>query len=112
MALNPLPIIAIITATLIFQALIFGEEYADKSFPEYEEITAACTDNDDSFFSGFACVVQQIGYFFRVVGGVVLFLLNLVSFNVPGAPWFIRVIVGGLMGTGIFWSAATLFRGN
>jgi hypothetical protein len=112
MAMNPLPIIAIITATLVFQALIFGEEYAEQSFPNYEEFTSACDDGDDGFFSGIYCIFQQVGYFFRVIVGVVLFLFNLISFNVPGAPWFIRVIVSGILGGGIFWATATLFRGN
>lgn len=109
MAASPIPVLLIVVATLTFQAMLFGSELAEKSFPTLEEPEAG---DCDGFLDGFACGVDYVVNFISVVFGVVAFFFNLVTFNVPGAPWFVRLLVGGAIGGSIVWSVATLFRGN
>lgn len=112
MALSPLPILAVIVCTLVFEGLVFGDTLAEKSFPEFEEVEETCAEGGDGFFAGIECFVAKVVFFLRVIGGVVAFFFNLITFNVPGAPWFIRAVIGTFMTAGIGWSVATFFRGN
>lgn len=101
MAMNPLPVLAIVTISLVFQGLLFGQEIAERSFPTFEKPE-----------EGAWGALEAAGNVLLSLWGVVVFLYNLVSFNVPGAPWYARVIVGGITGSAVIWSIATLVRGN
>lgn len=114
-AVSPLPVLIIVVGVLVFQALLFGGELAEKSFPTIKN-EEGTTEDCDSVFGDFGCgvrnVLQSIWNFFRVIGGVIAFFFNLVTFNVPGAPWFVRLVVGSFIGSALVWSVAGLFRGN
>lgn len=102
MAASPVPILAIIILTLTFEGLLFGSEIADRSFPSYEEPQSG------GFWGALDAVVAVV----QVIWGAVVFFFNLITFNVPGAPWYIRVPIGAMLGGGLVWSLATLIRGN
>lgn len=100
--MNPLPILLIIIMTLTFQGLLFGAEIADRVFPTFREPTSG----------GFFGVLDAIIAVVQAVWGVVLFFFSLLFFDVPGAPWWVRVPVGAALTGGLIWSIATLIRGG
>lgn len=102
MGTSPLVILAIIALTLVFEGLLFGSEIEDFQLPQFEEPKSG----------GFFAVLDALLSIVQVIWGVVLFFFNLVTFNVPGAPWYIRVPVGTMLTGGLVWSIATLIRGN
>lgn len=115
----PIAILVVISLTLGFEGLIFGQDFLASSFPPLLTVNpGSCgpVNNivDATFWIG--CQIGQIvlfvGNVFLVIGGVVLFLFNLVSFNVPGAPLFVRFVVGTAIGGTLIWSIAALFRGD
>jgi hypothetical protein len=115
MGTSPVIALTIVMLTLTFEGLLFGEELAEKSFPDL--IDPAHESQDcDGFFDGFVCAIETvlsyIGNFFIILFGAIVFIINAITFNVAGAPWFVRVPMGTLMGTMILWPAVTLFRGN
>lgn len=103
MAPSPVPVLAVIILTISFQALLFGDELAERSFPSFEE-----PEETGGFFGAFDVIAAIL----KTIWGVVVFFTNLLTFNVPGAPTFIRVIVGSIMGGGLIWSIATLIKGT
>lgn len=109
MAASPIPVLLIIVGTLVFQGMLFGSELAEKSFPTLEKPEAG---DCEGLIDGFVCGVNYVVDFFRVLFGVIAFFFNLITFNVPGAPWFVRAFLGAAMGCAILWSVVTLFRGN
>jgi hypothetical protein len=110
MAQSPIAVLVIIVSTLVFVAMIEGDQLAESLFPNVAEATPACS--GDSFFDGIFCFFEFVVLVFQVVGAAIAFFFNLITFNIDGAPWFVRVLVGTLLGTGILWSCITLFRGN
>lgn len=111
MAASPVAVLSVILCTLAFEGLLFGTELAEKSFPSFDApaerncgaLQFLC-DTADAVAAAFA-VIQGIW-------GVFVFFFNLLTFNIPGAPWFVRLVAGGALGGGIIWSLAGLFRGN
>lgn len=95
-------VLAIIVVTLVFEGLLFGEELENFSFPQFEEPTSG------GFFGALEALLSIV----KVVWGAVLFFFDLLTFNVPGAPWYVRVPVGAILGGGLVWSIATLIRGT
>ena len=115
MASSPLVVLSIVFLTLAFEGLVFGGEIASQSFPKPEEAPASCGEGDDALSRIANCitsVVYGIVNTAKVIFGVVAFLFNLITFNVPGAPAYIRFPVGGIIVVGIVWSVAGLIRGN
>jgi len=82
---------------LVFQAVLFGAEYAEAAFPEFEQP------------EGVLDIIQQV---LSAIWGVVEFVFSLVTFNVPGAPFWIRVPIATYFGGTIVWSVASLVRGG
>lgn len=95
-------VLAIVLITLTFEGLLFGSEIAERGLPSFER------PNTGGFFGALDALLAIVSG----VWGAILFFLNLVTFNVPGAPWWIRLPVGGLLGGGLIWSIAVLFRGG
>ena len=100
MARSPIMTLAIILTVLAFEGLIFGQSIAERSFPTFEEPTST------GFWGAFEAALA----FVKAVWGVVVFLFNLITVNVPGSPWWIRLPVGGILGGGLIWSIAQLLR--
>lgn len=109
MAPSPVPVLAIVTLTLVFEALLFGGAIAHETFKAPEEPPAIdCT----GFFDGAACTINAVLGFFRSMWGVLAFFFALLTFDVPGAPWFIRLLVGTFVTGATIWSVASLIRGG
>lgn len=98
MAANPVPVLAVIIIVLVFEAMIGGEELVQESFPDF----------DEGSFGG----IDILGDIITGIFGTVAYIFNLITFNVGGAPWFIRVPVGTVLGGALIWSITTLIRGN
>lgn len=99
----------VILATLSFEGLVFGGELAEQSFPKFEQPNEG---DCSGFLDGVACFFGWIVEVAKLIFGTVVFLFNLVTFNVPGTPLFIKVVLsGGIIGS-IVWCVATLIRGN
>lgn len=99
---SPVPHLLVMTVVLVFQGVLFGSEIAEESFPEFEEPSSG------GFFGALEALLAVV----QAVWGVVVFVFNLVTFNVPGAPWFIRVPIATYFGGTIVWSLASLIRGS
>lgn len=114
MAANPIGIIAIIITTLTFTGLLYGNELAANSFPalldtDYGTCTSSGLDAIGCYIGKTVAFVLNI---FIVIYGGAVFLFNLISFNIPGTPWYVRTIIGSVLGGGILWSVVSLLRGN
>lgn len=104
---GPIVVLAIVVLTLIFEGMLYGSELAEQSFPTLDEPEE---EDCSGFLDGFACGVRAAWNFIRMLFGVVAFFYNLVTFNVPGAPWFVRVFVGAIFGGSILWTLAVFIR--
>lgn len=110
---GPIAAILIIAMTLAFEGLLFGSTIAEQSYPA---LIPASFSTCGGGIDGIAC---YIGTFFLFVAnlfigifGTAVFIFNLISFNVPGAPWFVRTVVGAGFGLTLGWAIASLFRGG
>ena len=114
MATSPLPFLIIITLTLTFEGLYFGQDLFTNSYPEFKEVNfGACTGNPlDVIGCWFANIGAIIANIAAAIFGTVVFFFNLLSFNIPGTPPAIRAILGTIFTGGIIWSIASLIRGN
>lgn len=119
--MNPIPFLAIILAVLAFEGLVFGQDLAASSFPTPSDVDFASCTADGVWNAGFGfgfigCVFQQvlnvIVNFFKFLYGTAVFFFGLISFNVGGAPLFVRFFLGSIFGGTILWSLAGLFRGG
>lgn len=95
-------ILAIIILVLTGEALIFGEEIAARSFPTFEQPQS----------SGILGALDALLAVIQGVWGAIVFFFNLVTFNVPDAPFWVRIPAGAILGGGLVWSISQLFRGN
>lgn len=119
---GPLGLLLIVGGMLVFSASLQGTSYLLQSFPPLLQITfnqcvAAGHSNIPflgpviSGFSDLGCAVYS-GILFAVnivliLYGFVVLLWNATTFNVPGAPDFVRAVFGILM-LGIGFSAVKL----
>ena len=94
---SPVPVLVALTVVLVFEGLLFGATLVESSFPEFEQ--------PDGILDALIGIVQAIW-------GVVVFIFNLITFNIPGAPFWVRVPVGIAIGGSLMWSIATLIRGG
>lgn len=95
-------VLGIVLVTVAFEGLIFGAEIAERSFPAFDQPQSG----------GFFAVLDALLAIVQTIWGAVVFFFNLLTFNIPGAPFWVRVPVGGLIGGGFVWSVATLVRGG
>lgn len=106
-------VLAVVFLTLAFEGLVFGGELASQSFPQPIDSGTACSGTGLDLIAN--CVFaffEGVLNVFRVIFGVVAFIWNLITFNVPGAPDYVRYPVGGIIVVGLVWSIAGLIRGN
>ena len=102
MGASPMPILAIVILVLVFEGLLFGEEIAEQALPTFNQPQSG------GFWGALDALISVV----QAVWGSVLFFLSLLTFNVPGAPWFVRVPIGALLGGGLIYSVVTIIRGN
>lgn len=95
-------IMAVLIVVLTFEGLLFGAEIAERTFPT---ISAPEGGGFWSSLSGVVAVVQG-------AIALVVFMFNLITFGIPGVPDFIRVMIGGIQGVALVYSAFVLFRGG
>lgn len=62
--------------------------------------------------SGGIPVLSGIASFFNMMIGFINVILQVISFNIPGAPTFIRLVVGGTITSIGTWSIVELIRGT
>ena len=119
--MNPLPVLSVIAMVLAFEGLLFGQDIVASSFPAFNDV-----DFQDCFSTGFiasgfglgyiSCVVVQvfniIVNFFKFLYGTVVFFVKLLSFDIGGAPTWIRYVLGSITTGTILWSIAGLARGS
>lgn len=110
MASSPIIVLAICVPTFVFQALLVGAVQGEPEFPTFSTSTVVCS--GDGFVDGIKCPFYWVMDLFRVLFAAAGWFFGLLTFNVPGAPWFIRVVVSSLIGGPTVWAIATLIRGN
>lgn len=112
MAASPIAAIFVITMTMVFQALLFGDEYAADSFGALEDFNQECTETGP--FAGLKCFFQGFVKFFKVLGAFIGFFFKFASLDVitGETPWPVRVISATLIITIFVWSITAVFRGN
>jgi hypothetical protein len=107
--------LSIVGLTAVFMGLFLGQSLAEQSYPPFFNVNfGSCAGNP---LSVIGCWVSNVGALiinlFIFLYGTVVFFINILTFNVPGAPSWIRTIIGTLMGGTVLWSIATaLFRGS
>lgn len=107
MSLSPIAILFIAVSTLAFEAILFSDSLTEMGLPVFEQPTVSC----DGIINCTIATVQFAVSIVKAVWGTIVLLINLLSFNVPGAPWYIRLIIGSAVGGGMAWSIARLIRG-
>lgn len=95
-------VLAIVMITITFEGLLFGSEIAARSFPSFDQPTSG------GFFGALDAILAVL----QAVWGAIVFFFNLLTFNIPGAPWWIRIPIGSILGGGFVWSIAALIRGG
>jgi hypothetical protein len=109
------PSLAIVGLTLAFMGLLFGQSLAESSYPAFKSVDfGACSGNA---LDEIACWIGNVGAivfnFFAFIYGTIVFFIALLTFNVPGAPTWIRFLVGTMIGGTVLWAlATTLLRGS
>lgn len=109
MDLPVLPLLFVIIGSLVFEGLVYGAEIAEETFAEFAEPE----DRDCSgFLDGVACVFGFVIDVFQAIFAAVVFLFRLITFDVPDAPWWIRVPIATVLGGGLILVVVQIFRGN
>lgn len=110
MAQSPIAVLIIVLATLTFEAILFGGPLVEGAAPKFSE--EAAERDCGGFFGAAKCAAESVFNILGMIWGVIVFFFNLVTFNVPGAPLYVRVVLGGAISGALIWSLASLIRGN
>lgn len=97
MQIPVLPLLAVLSCSLAFEGLVYGQAIAEASFPTLSAPT------------------NPLEVLFGVIGivfGGIVFFLNLLTFNVPDAPTWVRVPFATIFGGGLFFLILGLIRGS
>lgn len=114
MGIGPLALLIIAVGTIGFEALVFGQDLVESSIiPTIE--TPTCPDTL-GVFETMACWIKVVGIgivnTFIVVISVIRFFFSALTFNVPGANIYVRIMFSTVMVGGIGLAIAGLFRGT
>ena len=112
--------LAIVALTLTFQGLLYGGSLIDASYPALRTVDFDACNDATGWTRGieiFGCYIGNVLLILInavvLIFGTVVFFVNLITFNVPGAPTFVRFLVGATLGASVLWIViATLFRGT
>jgi len=114
--ISPLVLLVIAVATVGFESLVFGGDLVEKSVITSVPNPTCDGQAFDNVFEKIACYIRSfiVGLVntFLMVASVVLFFFNALTFNVPGAPNVVRVLMGTVFIGGMGWAIASLFRGT
>lgn len=102
MAESPIIVLTVIMFVLVGEGLLFGAEIAERSFPAFEEPSS----------SGLLGAVEGAVSVLQAVWGAVVFFFNMITFNIPGAEFWVRAPMTVIFGGALFWSISSLARGN
>lgn len=123
-------ILGIVILTVAFQGLFYGSSLVQSSYPPLRSVDFGSCSDQQSWASGVPIIgaisdgtktiACWVGNFFLIIGnvfvflyGTVVFIINVMTFNVPGAPTFIRFLIGGILGGSLLFVVATsLIRGS
>lgn len=115
--IGPVSILLIATLVLIFEGVIFGSQLAENSI--ITSVPSQVCNQGSGFGSEIGWIACNTANFFifilnifLVIGSVIAFFFNAVTFNVPGAPWYIRIFVSVIFVGGMGWAIASLVRGT
>ena len=104
MAASPVPVLMIVGLYVAFFMLIVGtagDTYGMGAVPED-------LPSEDDDFGGW----DIIGDIVRAVFGFIKLLFGALTFNVEGAPLWVRIPISTGIITSLLWSAMTLIRGT
>ncbi|MHB8586443.1 MAG: hypothetical protein ACYDDF_11500 [Thermoplasmatota archaeon] len=113
MSLAPMSILVAVALVLTFEGLLYGGSITSNlpalpAFPNF----GACTGDP---FTIIGCelvnVVSLLGAFGLSIVDAAILILNLASFNIPGAPDYIRLLMTFIIGGAIFLGIAGMLRG-
>lgn len=113
--MNPIPVLFLAMGTLVFTSILYGNALADESFPNATVVNFGQCGNEGGFGALFCPLWNVFLYIvniFKIIFGAIAFVFNLVTLNVPGAPWYIRAMYFTFFGGTITWSIASLLRGG
>lgn len=104
MAPSPVPVLIIIGVYVAFYAVMAGTAEA--------EVNTYGVDQDPGIEAPSGGVFSAIADVFSAISTVFDFLIGALTFNVDGAPFWVRIPVGaGIIGS-LAWSVVTLIRGD
>ena len=111
--MNPTPILIGVITVITFQAILYGTSVQNPqgqglTFPTAPERYCQSTD----LSCNLARAVDYIVYTFVIIGTTVYAFLSIISFNIPGAPIEVRLLVSATIVTAIAWAVAGLVRGG
>lgn len=99
---NPITILAVVTVFTIFSALVIGTTSEESPIPTFREPEG----------SGFFAALDALLSILKVIWGVIVFIGKAMTLDIPGAPWFVRLVIGTLTVGGVSWALASMIRGR
>lgn len=107
MALNPIPVLIVLVVTNVFGGLIAGENVVVKRFDEISDPT----ENGDC---GFFCIeaVEVLAAIIQAVWATFLTIFDFLTFNITGAPAWLRAMIGFPVSGALVWSVVGTVTGS
>lgn len=107
--------LVVVGLTMTLVGLMFGVNIAESSYPDFRAVNfGACSGNALDLIGCWLANVGALVYnFFAFIIGTVAFMFNIMTFNIPGAPAWVRAMMTLLLGGPLLWLIGTkLFRGS
>lgn len=106
----PIALLFILAVTFTFQAAFLGEDFNEISFDIENPRNQT---EEGGFLESFTPdVLNTLAAIIGTIWGFVKTFFNFLTFNVTGAPTWIRFIVGMTISGSLAWSIAALLRGG
>lgn len=101
-------LLCVILGTFAFEGMVYGDALTEESFGTFGETTSVDCESGGTF----GCVIDFITQVFQGIIGGIAFLFNLLSFNIPDAPIWIRFVLVGVLDGGLVLLIVSILRGN
>lgn len=106
----PIALLFIIAVSFAFQMAFLGDEINEI---EFEIDNPQNQTEDEGFFSDWTPdSLDALAAIIGTIWGFVKTFFNFLTFNVPGAPTWVRFIVGMTINGSLAWSLVALLRGT